>query len=67
MGKDIDRRFFDADAFAAFRRGLDEEQALLRSCFERQQFSRRGDVAGFELEATTPAIRCRATRAFSIR
>ena len=50
MGDEIDRRFFDAEDFSLFRRKLDEETALLGSLFEHDEFSRRGDVAGFELE-----------------
>lgn len=51
MGKEIDRRYFDGEHFSVFRQALDREQALLREAFEAQSFSRRGDVAGFELEA----------------
>lgn len=51
MGDEIKRRYFDGEHFSAFRRALDEEQALLARYFEAQRFSPRGDVAGFELEA----------------
>lgn len=51
MGKEIERRYFDGEHFSVFRSALDEEQALLRETFQGQGFSRRGDVAGFELEA----------------
>lgn len=51
MGDEIERRYFDAEHFSAFRARLDEEHALLRRHFERDEFSSRGDVAGFELEA----------------
>ncbi|MDH3643993.1 MAG: glutamate--cysteine ligase [Gammaproteobacteria bacterium] len=50
MGDEIDRRFFDAEDFSIFRSRLDEETALLRAMLENDEFSRRGDVAGFELE-----------------
>jgi gamma-glutamyl:cysteine ligase YbdK (ATP-grasp superfamily) len=51
MGDEIDRRYFDAEHFSAFRTRLDAEQKLLRRHFEQAEFSPRGDVAGFELEA----------------
>jgi len=51
MGDEIDRRYFDAEDFSAFREKLDQETALLREVFARGEFSPRGDVAGFELEA----------------
>ena len=51
MGDEIDHRYFDAEDFSEFRRHLDDETALLAGLFERGEFSRRGDVAGFELEA----------------
>ncbi len=50
MGDEIDRRYYDADDFSLFRRRLDDETALLSDLFRRGEFSRRGDVAGFELE-----------------
>jgi hypothetical protein len=50
MGEEIDRRFYDGEDFSVFRGRLDEETALLNSMFENDEFSRRGDVAGFELE-----------------
>jgi len=51
MGEEISRRYFDAEDFSAFRQKLDEETNLLRGLFERQEFSERGNVIGFELEA----------------
>ncbi len=51
MGEDVSRRYYDAEHFSDFRRHLDEETALLRRHFERDDFSRRGEMAGFELEA----------------
>jgi len=51
MGDEIDRRYFDAEDFSRFRARLDEETLLLRELFSRGEFSERGDVAGFELEA----------------
>lgn len=51
MGDEIGRRYFDGEHFSAFRSALDAEQALLEEYFRDQRFSRRGDVAGFELEA----------------
>lgn len=51
MGDEIDRRYFDAEDFSEFRSKLDEETELLRSLFSHGEFSKRGDVAGFELEA----------------
>lgn len=50
MGDEIDRRYYDAEDFSLFRRKLDDETALLSRLFDGDQFSRRGDVAGFELE-----------------
>lgn len=51
MGEEIDRRYFDGEDFSEFRRKLDEETDLLRRLFARGEFSQRGDIAGFELEA----------------
>ena len=51
MGDEIERRYFDAEDFSEFRRRLDAETALLREQFAAGEFSDRGDVAGFELEA----------------
>lgn len=51
MGDEIERRYFDAEDFSAFRTRLDTETELLRSLFSAGAFSERGDVAGFELEA----------------
>ena len=51
MGDEISRRYFDAEHFSAFRQRLDEETELLRRHFRQHEFSPRGDVAGFELEA----------------
>ncbi len=51
MGDEIDRRYFDAEDFSAFRTRLDQETELLRTLFADGAFSERGDIAGFELEA----------------
>lgn len=51
MGDEISRRYYDAEHFSAFRRQLDEQTELLRQHFIRGDFSNRGNVAGFELEA----------------
>jgi gamma-glutamyl:cysteine ligase YbdK (ATP-grasp superfamily) len=51
VGDEIQRRYFGADDFSEFRRRLDAETALLRQQFHAGEFSDRGDVAGFELEA----------------
>lgn len=51
MGSEVQQRFFEAEDFSNFRARLDEETALLKTVFDLQAFSRRGDVAGFELEA----------------
>ena len=51
MGDEIDRRFFDADDFSEFRAKLEFETDLLQTVFDAGEFSNRGDVAGFELEA----------------
>ena len=51
MGDEIERRFFEAEDFNMFRSRLDEETALLKKLFQNNEFSSRGDIAGFELEA----------------
>jgi gamma-glutamyl:cysteine ligase YbdK (ATP-grasp superfamily) len=51
MGDEISRRYYDAEHFSAFRRHLDAETALLRQHFAGDDLSRRGEQAGFELEA----------------
>jgi len=51
MGDEIDRRYFDAEDFSRFRARLDQETELLSGVFAQGEFSQRGDVAGFELEA----------------
>ena len=51
MGDEIDRRHFEADHFSQFRARLEEETHQLASLFRNNQFSRRGDILGFELEA----------------
>lgn len=51
MGDEINSRYFGADHFSGFRERLDAESALLRDYFQRNEFSHRGDMAGFELEA----------------
>ena len=50
MGSEVTHRFFEAEDFSRFRENLDAETALLKSLFDEQGFSERGDVAGFELE-----------------
>jgi gamma-glutamyl:cysteine ligase YbdK (ATP-grasp superfamily) len=51
MGDEIDRRYFDAEDFSEFRERLDAETELLGNLFAAGEFSERGDIAGFELEA----------------
>ncbi len=51
MGDEINQRYYDADDFSDFRHNLDEETALLGNLFQQDDFSKRGDMAGFELEA----------------
>lgn len=51
MGDEIDRRYYDAEDFSEFRNRLDQETGLLSEVFAGNEFSGRGDVAGFELEA----------------
>ena len=51
MGDEIPRRHFNAEDFSIFRFRLDEETRLLAEQFASSRFSRRGDIAGFELEA----------------
>ncbi len=51
MGSEVSHRYFDAEDFSRFRELLDAETALLKDVFDRGEFSPRGDVAGFELEA----------------
>jgi gamma-glutamyl:cysteine ligase YbdK (ATP-grasp superfamily) len=51
MGDEIGSRFFAAEDFSTFRAKLDEETDLLEQLFRRGEFSGRGDVVGFELEA----------------
>lgn len=51
MGDEIVDRFFAANDFSTFRARLDEETTLLEQMFRRGEFSTRGDMAGFELEA----------------
>ncbi len=51
MGSEVTHRFFDAEDFSRFRERLDEETKLLKKAFTDGTFSKRGDVAGFELEA----------------
>lgn len=51
MGDEIEKRFFGADDFRMFREKLEAETALLRQLFKANSFSRRGEMAGFELEA----------------
>lgn len=51
MGDEIGNRFFAAEDFSTFRARLDEETELLGELFRQGNFSGRGDVVGFELEA----------------
>ena len=51
MGEEIGNRFFAAEDFSTFRARLDAETGLLEQLFHRGEFSGRGDVVGFELEA----------------
>ncbi|MDE0713756.1 MAG: glutamate--cysteine ligase [Gammaproteobacteria bacterium] len=51
MGDEISSRYFDAEHFSGFRERLEVETALLHKYFERREFSHRGNMAGFELEA----------------
>lgn len=51
MGTEVSHRFFQAEDFSRFRQCLEEETALLKTVFDQQGFSPRGDVAGFEMEA----------------
>ncbi len=51
MGDEIRERHFNAQDFSRFRRRLDVETNLVSELFENGGFSRRGDIAGFELEA----------------
>ena len=51
MGDELGRRHFEADDFSMFRSRLDEETHHLGSLFDSHQFSTRGDIIGFELEA----------------
>ena len=51
MGDEIVRRLFVAEDFSHFRQNLAEETMLLSGHFANEDFSTRGDVIGFELEA----------------
>ncbi len=51
MGDEIEKRYFSADDYSAFRQRLDAETDLLRRVFDEKSFSRRGNTVGFELEA----------------
>jgi len=51
MGDEIEQRYFDGEDFSEFRSKLDEETILLGNVFDSNNFSRRGEIAGFELEA----------------
>ncbi|NND91970.1 MAG: glutamate--cysteine ligase [Granulosicoccus sp.] len=51
MGDEIEKRYFGADDFRNFRERLETETALLQGVFRDNEFSQRGEVAGFELEA----------------
>lgn len=51
MGEEIKTRDFTQQDFAEFSKRLRRETRLLESLFREHGFSRRGPVAGFELEA----------------
>ena len=52
MGDEIDHRHFDAMDFSRFRQNLDvENEQHISRLFENNEFSQRGDIVGFELEA----------------
>jgi gamma-glutamyl:cysteine ligase YbdK (ATP-grasp superfamily) len=51
MGSEVTHRFFEAEDFSRFRALLDDETELLQQVFQAGDFSTRGNVAGFELEA----------------
>lgn len=51
MGDEIEKRHFAATDFSRFRRLLKQETDHLRRLFDRGEFSNRGDIVGFELEA----------------
>ena len=51
MGEEIQQRHFNAEDFRRFRRNLDTETGMVTALFERNEFSHRGDMVGFELEA----------------
>ena len=51
MGDEIEHRHFEATDFSLFRSRLDEETAHIKHVFDMNEFSERGDVIGFELEA----------------
>lgn len=51
MGDEISSRYFQAEDFSGFRERLEAESDLLHRYYDRHEFSPRGDMAGFELEA----------------
>lgn len=51
MGDEIEHRHFEATDFSLFRSRLDEETAHIKHVFDSNEFSERGDIIGFELEA----------------
>ena len=51
MGDEIVKRLFVAEDFSHFRHNLAEETMLLSGHFANADFSTRGDIIGFELEA----------------
>ncbi len=51
VGDEITNRYFNAEHFSGFRECLDAESALLQAYFDNQEFSQRGNMAGYELEA----------------
>lgn len=51
MGDEITHRHFAAEDFSRFRRLLKQETEHLSRLFKSGEFSTRGDIVGFELEA----------------
>jgi len=50
MGSEITRTVFDAEAYATFRKRLEEETRTLRELWHKGALSRRYPVGGFEIE-----------------
>ena len=51
LGDEIEHRHFQATDFSLFRSRLDEETDYIKYAFIENEFSERGDIVGFELEA----------------